>query len=673
MLRNRLLAGVAAFALASAQVSSGIAALPSPNYQTAPDTGNTNLGQAATMQNLLSRLSHVLNASLLATVTNYAIPVMRDDVGILYADTGASCTAADGYAQVQPATGHCWKIVAGSRYNLRIWGATGGNDSAAWVAALAYLGNLGGTQELYDDIPGSTIAQAARVTIPTNVTVRGAGEYETIASLAAVYFSQSTSGFTMQAQSGLSNIAVVDNSGKADHLIEVGGNVAVSKLVCAYYLSCIRNSTTITTTASGASVRASTDNTANTGFTNGTYNGVAFTSNSAGSGATVNVVVSGGSISTVTFATGGTGYLPWFDYNFAAGALYSGSPAINVVGQIDTVNTGRSVFHDIFLESLGTGSANTGIGLENDGAYDFVDIDNVEAWSPNGIQGTGYAFRFGHVDGLSLKNPKCFGIYLCIEWSAPTTTVQSFGSIVGAQLDGVTIGMDIKFPLTQLSITGGYTRALGKPLYVSSPGIQLAISGHSYYTLSDNINLADFGQISMTGNTFASGTIYNPAGGTGTTFSELYIGNGGTQSGAGNFFIGSNTFDGNVPAITLDSSTKGGLVGPNRWPGRKYAATYNSSATAGYITNANTTTNVVQPVVGGQITLSTNSSGQVTIPWTLGYSPQQVSVATVGSAAANGYRAAVTSIGSESMTVQVFTAAGAAAASGVSVTIAWSA
>lgn len=138
------------------------------------------------------------------------------------------------------------------------------------------------------------------------------------------------------------------------------------------------------------------------------------------------------------------------------------------------MNDGRSSSQDLFLiSSQANSSSRTGIGLEVDGAFDFVDVDNVEVWSPSGIQANqNTAFKFGHIDGLSLKTPKCFGIYTCLVWSDQTAVGQSFGSIVDPQFDGCAFGMNITFPLLQLSITGGYTRALQIPLILSSPTVR---------------------------------------------------------------------------------------------------------------------------------------------------------------------------------------------------------
>ena len=91
------------------------------NSETTPDT-------TANSQN---RLSRVANAAALAAWTNYAFPVERDDVsGAKWVDTGASCTNADGYAQVQPAAGHCWKLLPITLANLPASGVTAGTYSA---------------------------------------------------------------------------------------------------------------------------------------------------------------------------------------------------------------------------------------------------------------------------------------------------------------------------------------------------------------------------------------------------------------------------------------------------------------------------------------------------------------------------------------------------------------
>lgn len=626
----------------------GALGLPAP-------VASANDNNATTNANSQNRLSHVANAAALATWTNYAFPVERDDVGIIYTDTGASCTNADGFAQVQPATGHCWQVVAGSKWSPRIWGANGGDDSAAWSKALAYLGTLGNVQELIDDVPSATIS-VARLVIPSNVAVRGLGEYLTQSSLSTLNFTNPNGGFYVSTFASVRNIHFIGSS-SVDHYLESGGQVSIRNNVFDYFQYAIRSSKTIVPGLSGAS-----SNAVPTGLAAGTYNGIAFTGG-GGSGATLSITVNSSGVVTATFfSAGGTGYSPWFDYGFAAGAVYSGSPAVAVVGQIDTVNMGRSVISDNFFISNLNGTSNTGYAMEIDGAYDFVECDNNEVWSPAGLgQSLGTAFRLGHVDGLSMKNPKAFGIYKGIDWSAPTTQLQSFGTIVGAQLDGVYTGVSITFPLAQLAITGGYTRSLFKPLYVNSPPIQLTVTGHAFYTLADNVQFADFGQLNFTGNSFST----NALGGGG--FTELYVGAGnGTPTGAGNGYIGGNTFDGRVPGIAIDATVKGVTVGANRWPGRQY------SGGTGFLTNGSPGTTVL-PMTGGQITLSTDANGKVTIPWNIGFAPQQPTVQIIGAAAAGGYRAAVVSTGSESMSVQIFTAAGAVAASGISVTIAWGA
>ena len=173
-------------------------------------------------------LGHAADATALVSLTNVGSDIMRDDVGVTYSDTGANCTHADGYAQVQTTVaGHCMMAVPGTRWTPRIWGASGNDDSAAWTAALAYLGYLGGPRRLDDDLPASTISSAARLTIPAHVEVAGLQHYEGSdgTPLAGVTFTSATGGFYMADKSAMSGLNLVSTA--ADHLVEIGGQVGI--------------------------------------------------------------------------------------------------------------------------------------------------------------------------------------------------------------------------------------------------------------------------------------------------------------------------------------------------------------------------------------------------------------------------------------------------------------
>ena len=163
MLRNRLIATTAALALAVGQVSPCFAGLGNPVYDT--PAANDNSGHTSTtsfvstaIANLQAyivgllggKLSHVSNATALASLTVYSIPIMRDDVGVLYTDTGASCTISGGDSgwQIQPASGHCWQADISKGAPITLWPAGVANDSTdiypALTAGASALNAVGG-------------------------------------------------------------------------------------------------------------------------------------------------------------------------------------------------------------------------------------------------------------------------------------------------------------------------------------------------------------------------------------------------------------------------------------------------------------------------------------------------------------------------------------------------
>ena len=160
MIYRRVIATTVGIALVSAYVAPSYALLQYPDVATAP-VGTSNTKEAntsfvstavANMQAYIvgllgGKLSRVANAAALASWTNYAFPVERDDVGVLYIDTGASCVAADGGAQIQPATGHCWKADISGGAPITLWNppATGDASTAAraGIAALVAANNGG--------------------------------------------------------------------------------------------------------------------------------------------------------------------------------------------------------------------------------------------------------------------------------------------------------------------------------------------------------------------------------------------------------------------------------------------------------------------------------------------------------------------------------------------------
>ena len=64
-----------------------------------PSGSNIAIG---TLANSPTWLSHAPTAAALASWVDTSVPVMRDDVSVIYADTGATCVNPDGGAQIQP-------------------------------------------------------------------------------------------------------------------------------------------------------------------------------------------------------------------------------------------------------------------------------------------------------------------------------------------------------------------------------------------------------------------------------------------------------------------------------------------------------------------------------------------------------------------------------------------
>ena len=287
-------------------------------------------------------------------------------------------------------------------------------------------------------------------------------------------------------------------------------------------------------------------------------------------------------------------------------------------------------------------------------------------WSPTGITGQSIALKFGHVDGLNLHNPKIFGINFALNWTVASTGPQSFGTISNPQFDGVAQGINITFPLIQLGITGGYMRCIFKCAIFNDPLLNVAWTGSSVTRNADAaIALTDFA-------TAAIGNMpINLNSGTGNpSIPAIVIGGSSAPVGKGYYAIDGVAFDGLTPGVTANVNAQAGKIGGgNSWPGRRYAATDgNGNATQGYANLAGAGT--VMPETGGQISLTTDASGKVQIPWNLGSGSQMPTVTVLGAAASAGYTAAIVSIGTEGMSVQM-SKGGNPAASGVGVILAW--
>ena len=124
-------------------------------------------------------VSHVANVAAMKSPFGAPLTttVIRDDVGAIYTDTGASCTQADGGWQIQPAIGHCWQadLRGVGPVPVDIWGSVadsngtpgdGTDDTAAEQAAINWAVRTG--RKITH--PASATGLMRRVTAPLTVS-----------------------------------------------------------------------------------------------------------------------------------------------------------------------------------------------------------------------------------------------------------------------------------------------------------------------------------------------------------------------------------------------------------------------------------------------------------------------------------------------------------------------
>lgn len=511
------------------------------------------------------------------------------------------------------------------------------DDTVAWVLALALAGLTGGTV-IFDGF-ASLIASAERLVIASGVSVFSDSRYEggdgaLSTSLPTINFSSGSGGFTMMPRASMAGIALFGaGANLVDHLIEARGQIGLSNVRLYVGLNGVLASKHITPGVSVANVDVP-----GSGLVNGVYAGVAFT----GAGATaarVTVTVSGGAIASVVPSVAGDVSAPYFLYSFAAGALYAGSPALANVGGLACAPMGRSRIRNLFM----IGSASAVIGLEVDGAFDFTDIDNVHWFNTGGV-GSSKALRIGRVDGLGMLKPKIFGANIAISLEQPSAdAAHPFGSIVAPDIDGCVLGITSSSPIQALAITGGSIRTVGRCLTINNPQAGVTVSAVNMLSQADiTCQLIDFKLANINGNNFRSDT-------TGYSFSCVYISG---SAGTGKYIVAGNGCDGNHPFVLADAAAKGGIIAPNLWPGRNYAAVDGGGApTPGYVSSPNLSVNKQLPTVGDDISIVAGAADNV-IAHGLGCIPRTPSVELIGTGA-DVNKAIITGKTTENISVRI--------------------
>lgn len=555
------------------------------------------------------------------------------------------------------------------------------DDASAWRQAFAAAAASGRPRSVIFDgavslIDGQNLTPTfTRLDIPPGVTLYSPSTFEggdAIApgttSLPVMVFRRAINGITMGHESAISGVCLYGAGGfpnitpataVVDHLIEFAGKASLTNVRLNCGIDGARIWSSLTSIAGIVITNRSS------GLVDGTYNMISFTGGPAGGAGRLVITVVGNKIGSVGIALGGPGYSPYFPFGLAANALYAGSPAIPTVGYIATAQMGRSRFHNVFIMA----TPSTNIGLEVDGAFDFVDIDDVEIWSPNGIGGTSQVgLRIGRVDGLSLKGYKCFGMYTGLLMNQPSDDVaHPFGDITAVHLDAVAYGINVTGPEQQLAITGGYIRAVNRGITVANPYAGVSVSAMTILTQNDmGVQLVNFSTGAITGNVFTSDSLYSAS----VTFPYVYISgtNYGYGVGLGSYIVQGNTSDGRHPFITCDGNAIGGTVGPNNWPGKKYSV----SGSPGYFNSPNPAVNKCLPTTGGSVVFTASATDYV-INHNLGNVPSMPSIELIGAAAASVNRAIIVGLGADTMTIRIINGATGATVTSGSFQVIWQA
>ncbi len=541
-------------------------------------------------------------------------------------------------------------------FGAKFDGAT--DDSAAWQAALDYVGSLGGGTVVFDGF-ASKITSATRLRVPRRVTILGNGTFEgangtTTTSMATLWFSDLAGGLTLEPNAALQGFNV--NAPDCDTTVLVQGNFGIRNMRMNVGKYGIRADSTLDPAFSLIRVinpgSGLTDSP-----TNQPYSNVSFTSNSGGgiTPAKLTVTVSGGIVTKIACTQAGTGYAPSFMFSIPADALYPGSPALPLVGDAATAQMGRSRIQNLFM------IAKPGFiqGIEIDGSNDFFDLINFHVWgNEKGVIANSVALRMGRVDGYNITNMKVFGINTAIVFSdIPDAIYQPFGMITACNFDLVNIGINILGAQRHMSIQGNIIRSIGHAIWIASQYAAVDITGNCFGTnAATTIQVDDCEQVNINGNTFQANSLYDD-------YKFRYISIGGAL-GQGRYYVGGNSTDGKHPFVQIRNSAKGGTIAANDWATPLYADT-----TVGYcfIPAGDHT---MLPSVGGRLTV-TMSTSDILIPHGLRCNPQLPTVTVVGSAAPNR-RAILVGSSDTYLTVRILDNAGTPVTTGTA-SVMWTA
>ena len=195
-----------------------------------------------------------------------------------------------------------------------------------------------------------------------------------------------------------------------------------------------------------------------------------------GTGATLSITISGGMITAATFDSPSTSpYAADFQIGLAANALYSGSPALSNIGDGLSINGGRTHVDNVFVSSAGRGTC-----LEMPPGFDFEHANNDECWNSTGSIAAGsVGYAYSKADGLSTSNFQCFAYDICIKNTGATNIPPDFRTFDGVQIDLANTGIVDTQAEANLTITGGYIRALVNAIDIDNPLTNFAITGTS--------------------------------------------------------------------------------------------------------------------------------------------------------------------------------------------------